>query len=65
MTFEAYRWCMTAAGAPMQRIFASGMREFLKLRGREGESGQAILDGARRTPRADILENNRGPGLRG
>jgi biopolymer transport protein TolQ len=36
----------------LERIFESGMSEFLKLRGREGESGPAILDGARRAMRA-------------
>jgi biopolymer transport protein TolQ len=36
----------------LERIFEAGMGEFLKLRGREGESGQAILDGARRAMRA-------------
>jgi biopolymer transport protein TolQ len=36
----------------LERIFEGGMSEFLKLRGREGESGPAILDGARRAMRA-------------
>ena len=36
----------------LERIFEGGMSEFLKLRGREGETGQAILDGARRAMRA-------------
>ena len=36
----------------LERIFEGGMSEFLKLRGREGESGQTILDGARRAMRA-------------
>jgi biopolymer transport protein TolQ len=40
--------------APMERIFASGMREFLKLRERKmGDSG-ALLDGARRAMRASF-----------
>ena len=50
--------------APMERIFASGMREFLKLRERKmGDSG-ALLDGARRAMRAsfqremDTIESN-------
>ena len=39
-------------GSPMERIFASGMREYLKLRERRiGDSG-ALLDGARRAMRA-------------
>ena len=37
--------------APMERIFASGMREFLKLRERRLEAG-AQIDGARRAMRA-------------
>jgi len=51
--------------APMERIFASGMREFLKLRERRVDaSGQ--LDGARRAMRAslqrelDTMEGNVG-----
>ena len=49
----------------MERIFASGMREFLKLRERRQES-QAQLDGARRAMRAslqrelDTIEGNVG-----
>jgi biopolymer transport protein TolQ len=50
-------------GAPMERIFASGMREFLKLRERRLDAaGQ--LDGARRAMRAsfqrelDVIESN-------
>lgn len=48
----------TAAGAkadtaPMERIFASGMREFLKLRERRLDAG-AQLDGARRAMRASF-----------
>ena len=49
----------------MERIFASGMREFLKLRERRQES-QAQLDGARRAMRAslqrelDVIEGNVG-----
>ena len=60
----------SAAGAKtdtstMERIFASGMREFLKLRERRQES-QAQLDGARRAMRAslqrelDVIEGNVG-----
>lgn len=50
---------------PMERIFASGMREFLKLRERRQESS-AQLDGARRAMRAslqrelDVIEGNVG-----
>jgi biopolymer transport protein TolQ len=49
--------------APMERIFASGMREFLKLRERKMGEG-ALLDGARRAMRAsfhremDTIESN-------
>jgi biopolymer transport protein TolQ len=49
--------------APMERIFASGMREFLKLREKRLDSG-AQLDGARRAMRAsfqrelDVIESN-------
>jgi len=49
--------------APMERIFASGMREFLKLRERRLD-GAAQLDGARRAMRAsyqremDVVESN-------
>jgi biopolymer transport protein TolQ len=39
--------------APMERIFASGMREFLKLREKKLEAG-AQLDGARRAMRASF-----------
>jgi biopolymer transport protein TolQ len=51
--------------APMSRIFASGMREFLKLRERRVEP-QGQLDGARRAMRAslqrelDAIEGNVG-----
>ena len=51
-------------GSPMQRIFASGMREFLKLRERRIQQTDALLDGARRAMRAsyqrelDALEVN-------
>jgi biopolymer transport protein TolQ len=49
--------------APMERIFASGMREFLKLRERRLDAG-AQLDGARRAMRAsyqrelDVIESH-------
>ena len=48
---------------PMERIFASGMREFLKLREKRLDSG-AQLDGARRAMRAsfqremDVIESH-------
>lgn len=41
-------------GAPMERIFASGMREFLKLRERRVVDPSALLDGARRAMRASL-----------
>ena len=40
--------------APMERIFASGMREFLKLRERRLGDAGALLDGARRAMRASF-----------
>jgi biopolymer transport protein TolQ len=52
------------AGAPMERIFASGMREFMKLRERRVADASALLDGARRAMRAsyqrelDLVESN-------
>ena len=39
-------------GSPMERIFASGMREFIKLRERRVSDAVALLDGARRAMRA-------------
>ena len=51
-------------GSPMERIFASGMREFQKLRERRINQPDALLDGARRAMRAayqrelDALEVN-------
>ncbi len=51
-------------GAPLERIFASGMREFLKLRERRVTDPSAMLDGARRAMRAsyqrelDALESH-------
>lgn len=50
--------------APLERIFAAGMREFLKLRERRVTDSGALLDGARRAMRAsyqrevDALESN-------
>ena len=50
--------------APMERIFASGMREFMKLRERRVVDASALLDGARRAMRAsyqrelDLVESN-------
>ncbi len=41
-------------GAPMERIFASGMREFMKLRERKVTDAGALLDGARRAMRASF-----------
>ena len=52
------------AASPMERIFASGMREFLKLRERKVTEPAALLDGARRAMRAsfqremDTIESN-------
>lgn len=53
-----------AETAPMERIFASGMREFMKSRERRIVEAGAILDGARRAMRAsfqrelDSIESN-------
>ena len=53
-----------AGGAPMERIFASGMREFFKLREKRVMDTGALLDGARRAMRAsfqrelDAIESN-------
>ena len=50
--------------APMERIFASGMREFFKLREKRVIDTGALLDGARRAMRAsfqrelDAIESN-------
>ncbi|MBC7480538.1 MAG: protein TolQ [Rhizobacter sp.] len=51
-------------GSPMERIFASGMREFMKLRERRVLDPGSLLDGARRAMRAsfqrelDTIESN-------
>jgi len=51
-------------GGPMERIFASGMREYQKLRERRIAEAGTLLDGARRAMRAsfqrelDVLETN-------
>ena len=53
-----------AEPAPLERIFASGMREFMKLRERRVLDSGALLDGARRAMRAsfqrelDVVESN-------
>jgi biopolymer transport protein TolQ len=53
-----------AARSPMERIFASGMREFFKLREKRVVDTGALLDGARRAMRAsfqrelDAIESN-------
>jgi biopolymer transport protein TolQ len=43
-----------ADGSPMERIFASGMREFMKLRERRVTDAGSLLDGARRAMRASF-----------
>ena len=49
---------------PMERIFASGMREFQKLRERRINDAGTLMDGARRAMRAsfqremDVIESN-------
>ena len=51
-------------GGPMERIFASGMREYQKLRERRVTDSTTLLDGARRAMRAsyqrelDVIESN-------
>jgi biopolymer transport protein TolQ len=51
-------------GGPMERIFASGMREFQKLRERRITDSGTLMDGARRAMRAsfqremDVVETN-------
>jgi biopolymer transport protein TolQ len=51
-------------GGPMERIFASGMREYQKLRERRISDVGALMDGARRAMRAsfqremDVVEAN-------
>ena len=53
-----------AGGAPLERIFASGMREFLKLREKRVTEAGALLDSSRRAMRAsfqrelDAMESN-------
>ena len=53
-----------AASAPVERICASGMREFMKLRERRVADAGILLDGARRAMRAslqrelDVIESN-------
>jgi biopolymer transport protein TolQ len=42
------------SAGPMSRIFASGMREFMKLRERRVNDAGALLDGARRAMRASF-----------
>ena len=41
-------------GAPLERIFASGMREYQKLRERRITDSGALLDGSRRAMRASL-----------
>jgi biopolymer transport protein TolQ len=42
------------SAGPMNRIFASGMREFMKLRERRVTDAGSLLDGARRAMRASF-----------
>ncbi|MCW5664477.1 MAG: protein TolQ [Piscinibacter sp.] len=61
---DASKRSVDGRGAPMERIFASGMREFLKLREKRVLDAGALLDGARRAMRAsfqreiDAVESN-------
>ena len=43
-----------ASSSPMERIFASGMREFMKLREKRVADAGMLLDGARRAMRASF-----------
>jgi biopolymer transport protein TolQ len=51
-------------GGPMERVFASGLREYQKLQERRISDGAVLLDGARRAMRAsfqremDAIESN-------
>ena len=53
-----------ARNGPMERIFASGMREFQKLRERRIQDAGTLMDGARRAMRAsfqremDVIESS-------
>lgn len=42
------------SGGPMERIFASGMREYRKLRERQVQSATTLMDGTRRAMRASF-----------
>ncbi len=63
---ELFAQCVKNAseGGPMERIFASGMREFQKLRERRITDVGTLMDGARRAMRAsfqremDAIETN-------
>ena len=63
--FEEYFWSGTSLndlyasamrnakqGGPMERVFASGMREYQKLRERQVDNPDTLLDGARRAMQA-------------
>jgi biopolymer transport protein TolQ len=62
--FEKEFWSGTSLSGPMERIFASGMREYQKLRERRIQDAGTLLDGARRAMRAsyqrelDAVETN-------
>ena len=53
-----------STGGPMERIFASGMREYQKLRERRITDASSLMDGARRAMRAsfqremDVIETH-------
>jgi biopolymer transport protein TolQ len=61
---DLYTIASNKASSPMERIFAAGMREFMKLRERRVADASALLDGARRAMRAsyqrelDTVETN-------
>ncbi len=44
--------------AGMERIFEAGFREFARLRRKEGNSGQSVIEGAQRTMRVAMMREN-------
>jgi len=42
----------------MERIFEAGFREFARLRRKEGNSGQSVIEGAQRTMRVAMMREN-------
>jgi len=46
------------APSGMERIFESGFREFARLRRKEGNTGQSVIEGAQRTMRVALMREN-------